>query len=383
MPLLAPLFPAGRGTVTTIWLLFRAARLALAGERRAMMPVREGHIRFLDALRALACALVVYCHLFGYRAPPGSFPAWLAAEVEAPLGIIWHFGYMGVALFFIVSGFVIAHVAQGETRPAFVLKRLFRIYPPYLVTLAFALAVYWTAGWSMDVDAKMLALEATLVGSSFTINGPTYTLVIELMFYALAAAILPWFRYRPILTVLAIAIVPSVACHVLVAMVEMGPAFIRLVGYFGHVPAFAVGAALYYLWAGRVGVVLGVGLVALSLAAFGWSTSWPGMGYAFLISLGYATLLFCAGMALGGRVRVPRAVSWVGTVSYSIYLVHFPLSVAMLQNPQTYWRDVAICLCVIAFAAWVCWLLVERPSQTVARWLLGLRKREALPDRPA
>lgn len=346
------------------------------------MAVQDGHIRFLDALRALACVLVVYCHLFGYRAPPGSFPAWLALEVETPLGIIWHFGYMGVALFFIVSGFVIAHVAQGETRPAFVLKRLFRIYPPYLATLAFALAVYWTAGWSMDVDAKMLGLEASLVGSSFTINGPTYTLVIELMFYALAAAILPWFRYRPILTVLVIAIVPSVACHVLAAMFEMGAAFTRLVGYIGHVPAFAVGAALYYLWAGRVGAVPSVGLVVLALAAFGWSTASPGMGYSFLISLGYATLLFCAAMATSEKVRIPRAVAWVGAVSYSIYLIHFPLSVAMLQNPQTYWRDVMICLGLIAVAAWMCWLLVERPSQRAARWLLGLRT-QALPHRAA
>ncbi len=349
-----------------------------------MMPVREDHIRFLDALRALACALVVYCHLFGYRAPPGSFPAWLAAEVEAPLGIIWHFGYMGVALFFIVSGFVIAHVAQGETRPAFVLKRLFRIYPPYLVTLAFALVLArWTGGGGADFDAGALALEASLVGSTFAINGPTYTLVIELMFYVLAAAILPWFGSRPVLAVLVIAIVPSLACNVLAATIEMGPAVTRLVGYAGHVPSFAVGAALYYLWDGRFGIARSLGLVALSLGAFGWSTWWPGMEHGFLLSLCYAMLLFCAVMAIGERVRIPRAVHWVGTISYSIYLVHFPLSLAMLNTSQNYWRDVLICLGLVAVVAWVCWLLVERPSQMAARWLLSLRMHRALPDRPA
>jgi len=66
------------------------------------------NIVFIDLLRGGACLLVVYCHLIGYRAPiDWYFKPYLDRFIIEPFGIIWNFGYLGVAIFFIISGFII------------------------------------------------------------------------------------------------------------------------------------------------------------------------------------------------------------------------------------------------------------------------------------
>jgi peptidoglycan/LPS O-acetylase OafA/YrhL len=82
--------------------------------------------------------------------------------------------------------------------------------------------------------------------------------------------------------------------------------------------------------------------------------------------------LFVAGAFLSGgeyRSRVLEAapVQWLGKISYSLYLVHFPL-LALAVRFWGPWGGVAALPAIFA-VAWLLWRLVERPSIQLSRWV--------------
>src|SRR5215469_5032900 len=103
------------------------------------------HVEILDYVRALAILLVLSFHALGsafeYEALPWN--GWIR-DFSVPLSYIFllpfSFGGVGVALFFVVSGFCI-HLSfqrQGRDWRSFWIRRFFRIYPAYLAAMAFA-----------------------------------------------------------------------------------------------------------------------------------------------------------------------------------------------------------------------------------------------------
>ena len=131
------------------------------------MPDRVQKLRSVQALRALAACAVVVLHAY--------------PDAHAPIGNAGY-GAAGVDLFFVISGFIMAQVAQGPTAGQFLGDRLWRIYP-----------LWWIAvlPWLFMVPRGL-----TFVASSLTlwpIYGSDYyvpvlkvgwTLSFELMFYA-------------------------------------------------------------------------------------------------------------------------------------------------------------------------------------------------------
>lgn len=96
---------------------------------------RFGHIRALDGIRGIAYLLVLGHHCFSVGLPPGSWP--LGDQV---LIRIFSFGYLGVDVFFVLSGFLITTLLLMDRREShyyrnFYVKRAFRILPVFLAVL--------------------------------------------------------------------------------------------------------------------------------------------------------------------------------------------------------------------------------------------------------
>lgn len=155
-------------------------------------------LAFLDYLRIFAFVSVLIGH---------KFYALLSAQSENPLlhatpklllrlllPIFWN-GGAGVIVFFIISGYIITHVLSKETATLFLFKRIFRIYPLYIVAMLSQLAVDYFVFHQPIPAVKIILGQMLLVGDFFhapyTLSGVEWTLRIEIVFYAFMA-LLKW-----------------------------------------------------------------------------------------------------------------------------------------------------------------------------------------------
>jgi exopolysaccharide production protein ExoZ len=158
------------------------------------MPARS--IAFIQAFRGIAALQVVFWHASYYLAPEG-FPFFKAG---AP---------MGVSLFFIISGFIMAHVTadnDGSFRyfADFLIKRAARIWPAWIVALAIYIAVQ--PDWSMLSTSWLLNSLAFIPTEGangdvfpafgFPILGVGWTLNYEMYFYLFFGVCLLFGRWR-------------------------------------------------------------------------------------------------------------------------------------------------------------------------------------------
>ena len=147
------------------------------------MPVlNRERLAQLDVLRGVAILLVLGTHLVP---PSPQEVGWVIASVAGRLGG----GWIGVDLFFVLSGFLVSgllfreYQATGTVRPGrFLIRRAFKIYPPFYVLTFVALAVVGAPN-TRDVIGELFFLQ-NYVGSLW---GITWSLAVEEHFYLLLA----------------------------------------------------------------------------------------------------------------------------------------------------------------------------------------------------
>jgi peptidoglycan/LPS O-acetylase OafA/YrhL len=190
------------------WLTSRAARDTSSGQ----------FIAEIDGLRFVAIASVVLFHLSWFITSKTG-----RGEEFDPLEQLFSRGYIGVQLFFVISGFVIAlpfargHLSQGrlpQIRQFFV-RRLTRLEPPYLVNLLIRFAFLplvtpdsWGA-LTPHLLASMGYLHNIIYGTESTINFVAWSLEVEFQFYLLAPLLTLVFliRSRPARRLLLVALI--------------------------------------------------------------------------------------------------------------------------------------------------------------------------------
>src|SRR3954469_8577552 len=90
-----------------------------------------GRVPALDLLRLVAVLGVMAFH-YGFRGPTAQDVTHVALPELAAFG---RYGFLGVSVFFVISGFVISYSAEGRTGPGFAIARAARIYPTYLLCM--------------------------------------------------------------------------------------------------------------------------------------------------------------------------------------------------------------------------------------------------------
>jgi peptidoglycan/LPS O-acetylase OafA/YrhL len=359
---------------------------------------------FIHGLRGVASLLVVWSHLSGFwllsnARTSAAQDAWYQFIVR-PFHLFQNGGHLGVVLFFLISGFIITHTSLRETRRSFAIRRSLRIFPP----LAFATIVaglllllanatgtellginagpfwHWLAG-SVLVDGFLPGGRAIDV---------TWTLVVEILFYTLTFAFIGLSRSRPVLAtwimigVWAVLSVLSVSVGfvqgstnqwtaVYVAFLLFGrAAYLWKRGFMRPLDAVLAGAVVIALY-GMFVETLSPGFL---MAPGGWIGLEPAVTYA------YAVIIFLLLMQLAPR-RTIQPFTLLGDVSYSLYLLHLPVGVTVLNLldrigvPETVNSIVAVLVSVLV--SWGAYLIIERPSQRIARRLTR-RRPVAEPD---
>ncbi len=315
---------------------------------------------------------------------------------DSPSGIrnIIRAGYISVSLFFVLSGFILAHTYLGEretvsfNRRSFWIARLARIYPVYLVGLLLAAPLVWEAHFNSGRPAWSAFKILVMGGSCCTLtqswipplavvwNGPGWSLSAEAFFYLLFPFISPMFwRLNKRQTLIAllglwiISLIPPVLCWLAPipgfsdcpATVAPSPTWVsKLVGFnpLLRLPEFLLGIALGRLfvlqkqeprtivsgkeprtivsgrllpWATLAGI--------LSLLACGSWIPYPFLHNGLLDVL-FAVLIYSLardGASIGkGALHTARFLSMpllvlLGEASYAIYILHVPLRTWMYR----------------------------------------------------
>jgi len=319
----------------------------------------------LDLLRVLASVLVVYTHVAGWFATRGHewwASAWVDQDVIAPLHLNPGLSFLGVCTFLVVSGLVVTHVADRETAPQFLRRRLVRIFP-LLLLVALAgwvlinLGVYLSESRQTEMDVLDLLSGSTLFGFFTTpeliIIGPAWTLLVQIFFYAFVAATIPLLRRQawipPALAAAAVIIGLSLTTGAEdVATRRFGV----IAAYF---PVLIIGMLISLVRAGKVRPGVGVGIGAVHFLLFIWADRLgghfhTGTEHPRTLALVVAVVV----LAAAAKDRVSRAAltkHWSAR-TYAIYLLH-PLCL----YPMLDWlapelgTDVALLLALLLLAA--------------------------------
>jgi Predicted acyltransferases len=284
----------------------------------------------LNAMRGLAAIMVVLFHsddLLGYQLAPG--------------------GYLAVDLFFVLSGFVIAHayehkLAGGElSATRFALVRIIRFYPllalGVLIGTAKALSgVVLGSPTAMPLSdigvataSSLLLLPAPLdtAGNLFVLNVPLWTLCFELVVNLLYGAL----RQRLSSAVLWVIVVLGAAVMAFYAMSfgnnDNGAVVHTAIGGLARAAfGFALGVLLFRSkLALTIGFAPVLAILALALLAPVQETLRPffDLGFAFFL----APLLVVTGASVEPKGSWARVASYLGTLSFALYAIHHPILV--------------------------------------------------------
>ncbi len=347
-----------------------AAPVAAANPR-----TEEARFFELDILRGVAAYMVVifhYKHFLFNDINGGSFD-YDHLPFHTILEPVYVYGQFFVELFFSISGYVFFWLyaeALSERRlglRSFFIARFARLYPLYFLTFIAVALFQWifhTLYGSTYIyhhnspgnfALNLFMVHQWIPHAEQTFNGPSWSISVEVFLYALFFAI----SYARLNTPLMLAAVVAAGLVFKYAEADAAADFSR------GVPSFFFGGLAFYVvqflkrpdyatWMKRLDVALKWGLPVLWLIAYvrAQPLLWDPIALALhlhapvrpldtLTTEGFVYILFpLTLMALGlrqGRWRNPllskerlHSVAWVGDISYSLYLIHFPLQISVM-----------------------------------------------------
>jgi peptidoglycan/LPS O-acetylase OafA/YrhL len=318
-------------------------------------PAARPSIASIEVLRGLAAVIVCLYHFTNGHHNFISEQNWLKAIAGK--------GWLGVEVFFVISGFVIPfamarNAYQWRNFPTFLLKRWVRIDPPYWLSILFVLGIN-TLALCWLVDSPSVSLERILLHFAYLLvffpshdwlNGVYWTLAIEFQYYILIALLFPLLNHaRYFWLVIGALLTASVFSN--------APAF-----FFDYAMFFVLGFLLFQRYEKRMHEAM---FVLASTAVFGL------IFYKF--SLQYCLAGFFPWLLIAywpnAQLRVLR---WLGMISYSLYLIHLPLAKKLIplaaQHLEGDGPRLVFVLLLFAFTlllAFAFFHLIEKPA---IRW---------------
>jgi peptidoglycan/LPS O-acetylase OafA/YrhL len=353
---------------------------------------RNERIVVLDGLRLLAAVLVAIYHFAGRTdvlpAPWGASPTVAVSRVHQ----VAQYGWLGVELFFMISGFVICMSAWGRDTSSFIRSRFLRLFPAYWAAILITTAVVglWPHS-SAPLNFSDTLLNFTMMHAPLGVHGVEgvyWTLWAEARFYLLFALLIwlgltleraMWFGYGWL-----VASAIATSSHEKLLLVVLQPEY---------APLFVAGIAFYLIH--RFGSSLRLwGLVAaaylmaqhnvLARVAVTEKTNIKAPlsdSIGILIVTAFFAVLAIIALGWTSAIRW-RFLTTAGLLTYPFYLLHNDIGVLIIRATRNWAPHSVVLAGVVAFLLLVAWIvhrLIERPLASYLRARLSPRPRHAEP----
>jgi peptidoglycan/LPS O-acetylase OafA/YrhL len=328
-------------------------------------------LRALDLLRFFAAAAVLAYHFTGFGGG-GPWPQ-AAREVFPGVGAVTGFGYLGVDLFFMISGFVILMSAWGRGTGEFAVSRIVRLLPAYWISVLLGAVIFAVFGFGNGRPGAVIPNLTMLQGGLGVRNvDPVYwTLWVELHFYVLMAVLAAvGVTYRNCVIFMAgwlfIGLYADEADNKLLQVL-----FLPTWNCY-----FISGMALFLIYRFGPNLLLW-GFVAVGwLMALRWGIWRAGDifregtdGPAVVLITGIFAVMILVAVGRLDWLRW-RGLTVLGALTYPLYLVHHQLSFPILDAiyPRlNRWVALAVVTAASLAVAFAIYRFVERPAQASLR----------------
>ena len=368
------------------------------------LRVAKDHLAVLDGLRGFAIVLVVWFHIWQI--------SWLRADLPLfgktfNFNVVPETGFVGVSLFFFISGFVIFYPyartlfdgAPLQTTRTFYYRRLLKIVPSYYFSLVAMTALGLFTFSSQADEVRQLGFHAAFIFGFFpdtagSLNGVLWSLAVEMEFYLIFPLICFCALRRPLWTFFALTVV-ALAYRALVIPRSDGAELVDQLP--GVLDIFATG--MFAAWAYRALATMAPGLagrrwlwtlVAIVGLGLGWCLLeslfavrafpyWPlhwwrfgrsGLNAAFLL----LTLGSLFAFPLWQGLLANRALVALSTISYNLYIWHYVIAQKLLDAKIPSWRTIdghgdpgwqigytIVAAAVALLVSWAITVLLEQP----------------------
>ena len=313
--------------------------------------MRDHRSIVIDGLRGVASIAVALYH---FNHPDPGFDDFYHRAIA--------FGYLGVPVFFAVSGYCVMQARANSRWLPYLQRRLLRIYPPYWASLVLLvwLGVVFQLKYGVHnerlLPTSMYAIFGNiscLVGAPFQLspmNPPSWSLTYELAFYLVVTTFVSQLRTWGVLALCVVALALRTSWFPL-----------DLWG------AFGLGVATY-MW--KENRLLAGTIASLSVLQIGrdHGALYAGVGMA-------SALVIVSGVDVRNRT-LASLLSGLGAISYSLYLVHVPIGIYLqrilldrflaAELPGGIARDLGLLIACLA-VAFVFYRLIEKPSHEFAK----------------
>lgn len=342
------------------------------------------------------CALVTNCEPGGSR---------IGRKIEQ---IFLQVGHPAVVLFFVLSGFVLSlqflPPAAQPNYAAFLTKRFFRIYPALIVALVAAAIMFICIGsvsnsaipwssviWSEPISVEVLARHLLLLvmkPSDINLDGAIWSMAYEVRICFVLPIIAALVRRSVVFTIASLAIMFFIEF----AFIKEGMPYPPIFGasFFGAVLITAYYAGCFFVGSegakryvrGQVPKLRPWIDLCLAGAAI---TVMILVNHDAIIALAALTLIIVALHGpIASRLLNVQPLRWLGRISYSLYLIHGPITYAAIKGFGVVPTS-AICFFIVGaslIAAHFMYEMIERPGIQLGHWLAsGFRLGRLAPDR--
>ena len=339
--------------------------------------VHKKPIRFyeIDLLRFLAALSVVFYH-YTYR---GYQEGHMSPVAYPELASFTKYGRMGVALFFIISGYVVLLSAHGKTPRQFFLSRVTRLYPAFWAATIFTFTLlrltgphpthpgYDIWGWHFLVNMTMM------YGFTGTpqVDSAYWSLPVEITFYFLIAIVIGWKLYKALPWLLALWLIYTAVVGPAAANTPFSILFFP-----NNSPYFVAGMVFYMLqnkWfaSWKLYALLAASFpLALRSVHLDIVTSiqvFKDPNYSFTLAAIVTACFYIVFFLIINRIinlEKQRWLAWLGALTYPLYLVHSTVGYLILEKVGDSINKYLLLAGIVTLALLLAYLihkLVEKP----------------------